>query len=55
MFEFINGTQNQREDELLSSAREDSQKAFRHSEIVSRELLTHQSKIEHLTLLCQLM
>jgi hypothetical protein len=55
MFEFINGTQNQREDGLLSSGGEDSEKAFRHSEIVAREVLTHQRQIEHLTLLCQSM
>ncbi len=55
MFEFISGTQNQREGWLLSSAREDSEKAFRHSEIVARELPTHQRQIEHLTFLCQSM
>lgn len=55
MFEFISGTQNQREGWLLSSAREDSEKPFRHSEIVARELLTHQRQIEHLTFLCQSM
>ena len=55
MFEFINGTQNQREDGLLSSVREDSEKAFRHSEIFTRELLTHQRQIKHLTSLCQSM
>lgn len=55
MFEFISGTQNKREGWPLSSAREDSEKPFRHSEIVARELLTHQRKIEHLTFLCQSM
>ena len=55
MFEFINDIQNQLEDGRISNAREGSEKALKHSEIVARELRTHQRQIEHLTLLCQSM
>jgi len=55
MFEFINNLQDTWEDGRISSARQESEKALKHSEIVARQLLTHQRQLEHLTLLCQSM